>query len=86
MADVNVTVTDLRFRLGETGTLRDRKMAMQIRFSNGTDDWTVTIPEISTDSLRELLRQIDIATSVEDAESPAREAVTEKLLNVRLSP
>jgi hypothetical protein len=83
MAAVNVTVTDLRFRLGETGTERTRKMAMQLRFSNGTDDWTVTIPEISTDSLRELLRQIDL-TRAED--SPARETVTAKLLNVRLSP
>ena len=56
---------------------------MQIRFSNGTDDWTVTIPEISTDSLRELLRQIDV-DRIED--SPARDTYTEKNLNVRLSP
>ena len=83
MAAVNVTVTDLRFRLGETGTARLRKMAMQIRFNNGTDDWTVTIPEISTDSLRELMRQLDL-DRLED--SSARETVTEKLLNVRLSP
>jgi hypothetical protein len=83
MAAIAVTVTDLRFRLGETGRDRTREMAMQIRFSNGTDDWTVTIPEITTDALRLLLRQIDLDRLEDDV---GRDTVTDKALNVRLSP
>jgi hypothetical protein len=83
MADIAVTVTNLRFRLGETGRDRTREMAMEIRFSNARDNWTVTIPAISTDAMRLLLRQIDI-DRIED--STARDTFTEKNLNVRLSP
>lgn len=82
MADIAVTVTNLAFRLGETGRDRTRDLSMEIRFSNAQDNWTVTIPSISTDALRTLLRQIDL-DRVED--NVARDTVTEKDLNVKLS-
>ncbi len=83
MAARSATVTNLRFRMGETGSDRTRELGMQITFSNAVDDWTVTIPAISTDQLRELLRQIDLDRA---EDSPARETVTDKALNLRLSP
>ncbi len=82
MAARSATVTDLRFRMGETGRDRTREMAMQITFSNAVDDWTVTIPGISTDRLRELLRQLDLDRA---EDSTARDTVTDKALNIRLS-
>ena len=81
MADIAVTLSALSFRLGETGRDRTRDLSMEIRFTNARDNWTVTVPGISTDALRTLLRQIDL-DRVDD--NIARDTVTEKNLNVRL--
>ncbi len=83
MAARSATVTDLRFRMGEVGTSRTRILNLQITFSNAVDDWTVTIPSISTDDLRLVLRQLDLDRT---QDTPAREMVTDKALNVRVSP
>ena len=83
MAAKSATVTDLRFRMGEVGRDRTRVLNMQISFSNAVDDWTVTIPSISTDDLRLVLRQLDLDRIEDD---PVRDLVTDKVLNVRVSP
>ncbi len=83
MAARSATVTNLRFRMGEVGTARTRVLNLQITFSNAVDDWTVTVPSISTDDLRLVLRQLDLDRA---QDSSAREAVTDKALNVRVSP
>ncbi len=83
MARRSADVTGLRFSMDEVGRDRTRVINMQITFSNAVDDWTVTVPSISTDQLRLLLRQLDLYR-VDD--STVRDTVTDTALKVQLSP